>query len=68
MDALVRRLGDPNPEVRIEAAQVLGELGAPQAVEPLRRAMTAEPQMSVAFAIAQALRKLGHPLRARGGG
>lgn len=67
VDALVRRLGDPNPEVRIEAAQVLGELGAPQAVEPLQRSMAAEPQMSVAFAIAQALRKLGRPVRERGG-
>lgn len=67
VDALVRRLSDPDPEVRIKAAEALGELGSEQAVEPLRRAMTADPHMSVAIAIAHALRKLGSPAELHGG-
>jgi HEAT repeat protein len=61
VDALVKRLDDPDAEVRQMTAKVLGELGDPRAIEPLKRAFIADPDMDVVAAIEPALRRLTGP-------
>jgi HEAT repeat protein len=61
VDALVSRLDDPDAEVRTTTAKVLGELGDPRAIEPLKRAFIADPDMDVVAAIEPALRRLTGP-------
>ena len=39
-DGVVKRLSDPSLEVRAEAARLLGIMGSPRAVEPLRRTLS----------------------------
>jgi HEAT repeat protein len=39
---LIQLLGDPGPGVRRRAALLLGEIGDPGAIEPLRRILTDE--------------------------
>jgi HEAT repeat protein len=56
--ALVERLHDPDGRVRARAATVLGELGDPAAIEPLKQAFVSDPDMDVVGAIEPALRRL----------
>jgi HEAT repeat protein len=61
VDALITRLDDPDAEVRQMTARVLGELGDPRAIEPLKRAFISDPDMDVVAAIEPALRRLTGP-------
>jgi HEAT repeat protein len=61
VDALISRLDDPDAEVRTTTAKMLGELGDPRAIEPLKRAFIADPDMDVVAAIEPALRRLTGP-------
>lgn len=61
VEALIERLDDPDAEVRSTTARVLGELGDPRAIEPLKRAFIADPDMDVVAAIEPALRRLTGP-------
>ncbi len=61
VDALITRLDDPDAEVRTTTAKILGELGDPRAIEPLKRAFIADPDMDVVAAIEPALRRLTGP-------
>lgn len=56
--ALIERLHDPDGRVRARAATVLGELGEPAAIEPLKQAFVSDPDMDVVGAIEPALRRL----------
>ncbi|MGH3442222.1 MAG: HEAT repeat domain-containing protein, partial [Nitriliruptorales bacterium] len=56
--AVVGRLSDPAPEVRLEAAHLLGELGDPAAVPALQDAFVADPDMDVVAAVETAYRRL----------
>jgi HEAT repeat protein len=56
---LIRRLRGLKPWTREHAAQVLGGLKARQAIEPLKRALRAEPNETAAEAMIQALEGMG---------
>lgn len=58
---LVQALGDErNPNVRVWAAQILGRLGDPRAVQPLMGRITDRSEQ-VRMSVAEALGKLGDP-------
>lgn len=63
VDSLIGRLDDPDASVRQRTATILGELGDPRAIEPLKRAFIADPDMDVVAAIEPALRRLTGPPR-----
>ncbi len=57
-ELLISALGDPDNEVRWEAALALGEFGNPDAYEPLKKALR-DPDKYVRYGAALALEKLG---------
>ena len=57
---LSEKLDDPDPTVRWDAAERLGETGSSEAVDPLIRAL-ADEELSVRNAAAEALGNLGAP-------
>lgn len=57
--AVAERLEDPDPEVRQEAARLLGELGDATVVPALQQAFVNDPDMDVVAAVETAYRRLG---------
>ncbi|HUI72192.1 MAG TPA: HEAT repeat domain-containing protein, partial [Spirochaetia bacterium] len=57
---VIRRLDDPDAEVREEAARALGRIGSVDAVEPLIRHLR-EPSSTIRTYAAQALGRIGDP-------
>ena len=57
---ILRRLDDPDPEVREEAARALGRIGATEAVETLVRRLR-DPSSTIRPLIARSLGQLGDP-------
>jgi len=57
---IIRRLDDPDDEVREEAARALGRIGAAEAVEPLVRHLR-DPHSMIRIAAARALGRIGDP-------
>jgi hypothetical protein len=55
---IIRRLDDPDDEVREEAARALGRIGAAEAVEPLVRHLR-DPHSTIRVPAARALGRLG---------
>ena len=58
LPAMESRLSDPDGDVRIFAANVLGNVGDPAAFESLR-ALLGDPNENVRYAAAEALGKIG---------
>jgi HEAT repeat protein len=58
-DALLQALSDPDVRIRARAATLLGGMGEPRAVRPLRRMFLSDPVSEVAEAAESALRMLG---------
>jgi HEAT repeat protein len=58
--ALVAALRDGDPNVRVEAAEALGQLNDPRAIKPLIRRFS-DSDLTVRQAATQALEKLGEP-------
>jgi HEAT repeat protein len=58
-DAILGALNDPDVGVRARAAVLLGTLGDPRAIKPLRRMFLSDPVGEVASAAGEALRVLG---------
>jgi hypothetical protein len=57
---IIRRLDDPDDEVREEAARALGRIGAAEAVEPLARHLR-DPHSTIRTPSARALGRIGDP-------
>ena len=57
---IIRRLDDPDDEVREEAARALGRIGAAEAVEPLIRHLR-DPHSTIRTYAARALGRIGDP-------
>jgi HEAT repeat protein len=57
---IIRRLDDPDDEVREEAARALGRIGASEAVEPLVRHLR-DPHSTIRTPAARALGRIGDP-------
>ena len=57
---IIRRLDDPDDEVREEAARALGRIGAAEAVEPLIRHLR-DPHSTIRAYAARALGRIGDP-------
>ena len=57
---LIDTLSDPNPDVRMAAAEALGKLGAPQAIGPLKNLLS-DPMFPVHYQAAAALFALKDP-------
>jgi hypothetical protein len=57
---IIRRLDDPDDEVREEAARALGRIGAAEAVEPLVRHLR-DPYSTIRTPAARALGRIGDP-------
>ena len=57
---IIRRLDDPDDEVREEAARALGRIGAAEAVEPLVRHLR-DPHSTIRTPAARALGRIGDP-------
>jgi hypothetical protein len=57
---IIRRLDDPDDEVREEAARALGRIGAAEAVEPLIRHLR-DPHSTIRTFAARALGRIGDP-------
>jgi HEAT repeat protein len=61
-EALLVSLTDPDVRIRVRSATLLGSLGDPRSVRPLKRVFLSDPVMEVAAAAEAALRALGsHP-------
>jgi HEAT repeat protein len=60
-EALLSALSDPDIRVRVRSATLLGSLGDPRSVRPLKRVFLSDPVMEVAAAAESALRALGSP-------
>ncbi|MGQ0590140.1 MAG: HEAT repeat domain-containing protein [Sphingosinicella sp.] len=60
-ELFVKALGDPDPSVRCEAADALGELADRAAVDPLLAVLTSDADISVREAAARALGAIGDP-------
>jgi MFS family permease len=57
---IIRRLDDPDDEVREEAARALGRIGAAEAIEPLIRHLR-DPSSTIRTYTARALGRIGDP-------
>lgn len=63
VESLARTLGsDPSADARREAAESLGRLGTPEAIEPLRMALDREHDGRAVDAIVGSLERLGAPV------
>lgn len=58
---LLSALSDKDPRIRAAAAEALGEVGDPSAIEPLGKALTGDDDSDVREAAAEALGELGLP-------
>lgn len=61
VEALVQRLESPSSHIRRNAAEALGWVGAPSAVEPLQRALQRDRDTEVRARTARALGQIGDP-------
>jgi len=58
---LIRLLTHYDPDIRYKAAEALGEIGDPGAVEPLARLLNGEELSGIRWKAAEALGKIGKP-------
>jgi HEAT repeat protein len=58
IDGLSRALSDPNEQIRIRAVRLLGELGDPRGIDPVRNTAQGDPVPEVVAAAEEALHRL----------